>query len=191
MCWLRRESRPRQLILPSKTGRRPVTWVQTVKTRRSANSSPRAPRRDLDSRDAASANAASKAAVNWPARSRTRNRKPRDALAEIHHEVAGLLRRSACDCGGQSDDLRPDRLPEYETARANVVRRPGAPDRKDRPARSAPATSGPASVERRDGSTGITQMVDWRTATPVIARLGRPRARRGPRDRNATPGRRL
>jgi hypothetical protein len=34
---------------------------------------------------------ASNDAVNWPARSRTKNRKLGDVIAEIHHEVADLL----------------------------------------------------------------------------------------------------
>jgi hypothetical protein len=50
---------------------------------------------------------ASNDAANWPARSRTKNRKPGGVLAQVHDEVAGLLRSpESVGMSGHAQDVQ-------------------------------------------------------------------------------------
>src|SRR5688572_25613590 len=71
---------------------RSVTSVLAVSTKRSAKQLARGQRGGIFTMSIrAPARTASKAVVNWPARSRTRNRKGGGPVVEIHQEVPGLL----------------------------------------------------------------------------------------------------
>ena len=86
---------------------RSVHSRRTVPTQRSANEFARgACGGDLITSMAAPVNTASKTAVNFASRSRSRNRSPDRALVELHQQISGLLRHpGAGRMGGHPDDV--------------------------------------------------------------------------------------
>ena len=69
-----------------------MSSVLAVRTKRSAKQFARGHRGGIFTVSIpAPARTASNDAVNWPARSRTRNRKRGGAVVEVHQQVAGLL----------------------------------------------------------------------------------------------------